>query len=119
MEDNVQFTIVDEHPWLIVHTAAEGVCMNHLLRDDDVTKIYCVWDEDMLSIVHLYVPETRWGRGIGSRLLGEACVRATHMGGRTMTVDDMTDRAHRESNIYLKHGFMYKSSTHPEMVLPL
>ena len=93
--------------------------MNQVMRDDDVAKLYCVWDEDALHIVHLYVPMLERGRGIGSCLLQTACMRAAEKGCCTVNVDDMTDRSHMTNNIYVRNGFRYVSPLHPEMVLRL
>lgn len=58
-------------------------------------------------------------KGLGDKLLKHVIEYARNNGISRILLDDMSDKAFKRNNIYLKNGFVYLEDGHPEMVLEL
>lgn len=76
-----------------------------------------VKEDRSFALLSIYVPPERRGRGLASALLRTLVVECERLGATRIEVDDMTERARQDRNIYAKHGFQYIYAEGPDMVL--
>ena len=98
------------------HVAVSTVPFAVPLESEDIPFACGVVDGRAFALLALKVPPALRGRGLGSRLLrGLAAWCEEEEGCRRIDVDDMSDRARRADNIYVRHGFVYRAARGPEM----
>jgi GNAT superfamily N-acetyltransferase len=84
-----------------------------------VTRGYGTTEEGVFFLMHLYVPPSQRGVGVGTLLLKRIVLECKKMGVERIELDDMTGRVGETRNIYLKMGFLYVEEGKPEMYMSL
>ena len=76
-------------------------------------------DDNEMTIIWFETNKIYRKKGLGDKLLKHIVEYAKKNDIKKIELDDMSDKAFKKHNIYLKNGFVYLKDGEPEMILKL
>ena len=100
---------------IAVYKSDDEMALSNIF-DENVARAYgTTTEEGNFFLMHLHVPPSQRGVGVGTLLLKRIVLECKKMGAKRIELDDMTGRVGETRNIYLKVGFRYVEEGKPEM----